>query len=74
MVYEQLCRKLARHDLPRFAHEGPTDYVTRVLRAQPHLAPLLAEARTLYVNLRYGPAPLASELSRLKFLVNQLKL
>jgi transglutaminase-like putative cysteine protease len=72
-VYEQLCRKLARHDLPRLPHEGPTDYVARVLRAQPQLAPQLAEARALYVNLRYGPAPLASELSRLKFLVNQLK-
>jgi hypothetical protein len=29
--------------------------------------------RQLYVSLRYGPAPLASELSRLKHLVNQLK-
>jgi transglutaminase-like putative cysteine protease len=72
-VYEQLCRKLARHDMPRLAHEGPTDYVARVLRTRPQLAPQLVEARALYVNLRYGPAPLASELSRLKFLVNQLK-
>jgi protein-glutamine gamma-glutamyltransferase len=72
-VYVQLCRKLARLDLPRLAHEGPTDYVTRVVRARPQLSAQLAEMRSLYVNLRYGPAPLASELSRLKFLVNQLK-
>jgi protein-glutamine gamma-glutamyltransferase len=72
-VYEQLCRKLARRNLPRLAHEGPTDYVRRVLSVLPHLAPQLAEARALYVNLRYGPSPLDSELSRLKFLVNQLK-
>lgn len=74
-VYAQLCRKLARHGLPRLPHEGPSDYVARVMRARPDLGAQLAEARTLYVNLRYGPAPLATtQLSRLKFVVNQLKL
>jgi transglutaminase-like putative cysteine protease len=77
-IYDQLCRKLARRGLPRAAHEGPSDYVARVLRARPDLAPLLVEARNLYVALRYGPrswGPLLgrSELSRLKFLINQLK-
>ncbi|HEY7639014.1 MAG TPA: DUF3488 and transglutaminase-like domain-containing protein [Steroidobacteraceae bacterium] len=77
-IYDQLCRKLAKHGLQRAAHEGPSDYVARVLRARPELAPQLLEARNLYVALRYGPrswgAQLGrSELSRLKFLVNQLK-
>jgi len=77
-IYDQLCRKLARRGLPREAHEGPSDYVARVLQARPDLAPLLVEARNLYVALRYGPrswGPLLgrSELSRLKFLINQLK-
>jgi protein-glutamine gamma-glutamyltransferase len=73
-VYGQLCRKLARHGLPRLPHEGPNDYMARVLRARPDLGTQLAEARKLYVNLRYGPAPLATtQLSRLKFVVNQLK-
>jgi transglutaminase-like putative cysteine protease len=77
-IYDQLCRKLARRGLPRAAYEGPSDYVTRVLQARPDLAPALVEARNLYVALRYGPrswGPLLgrSELSRLKFLVNQLK-
>ena len=77
-IYDQLCRKLARRGLPRAAHEGPNDYVARVLQSRPDLAPLLIEARNLYVALRYGPrswGPLLgrSELSRLKFLVNQLK-
>ncbi|HEV8333225.1 MAG TPA: DUF3488 and transglutaminase-like domain-containing protein [Steroidobacteraceae bacterium] len=77
-IYDQLCRKLARRGLPRAAHEGPSDYVGRVLQARPDLAPLLVETRNLYVALRYGPrswGPLLgrSELSRLKFLVNQLK-
>jgi transglutaminase-like putative cysteine protease len=77
-IYDQLCRKLAKHGLQRAAHEGPSDYVARVLRARPELAPQLVEARNLYVALRYGPRSWGpqlgrSELSRLKFLVNQLK-
>jgi transglutaminase-like putative cysteine protease len=77
-IYDQLCRKLARHGLARAAHEGPTDYVARVLQIRPELTQQLGEARTLYVALRYGPRSWGpqlnrSELSRLKFLVNQLK-
>ena len=77
-IYDQLCRKLAKHGLQRAAHEGPSDYVSRVLRARPELAPHLLETRNLYVALRYGPRSWGaqlnrSELSRLKFLVNQLK-
>jgi protein-glutamine gamma-glutamyltransferase len=77
-IYDQLCRKLARHGLPRASHEGPTDYVARVLQIRPELAQQLGEARNLYVALRYGPRSWGpqlnrSELSRLKFLVNQLK-
>ncbi len=77
-IYEQLCRKLARRGLPRAAHEGPSDYVARVVQARPELAGQLMEARNLYVALRYGPRSWGaqlnrSELSRLKFLVNQLK-
>lgn len=77
-IYDQLCHKLARHGLPRAAHEGPSDYVARVLQIRPELAQQLGEARNLYVALRYGPRSWGpqlnrSELSRLKFLVNQLK-
>jgi len=72
-VYEQLCRKLAKRGLPRLPHEGPNDYVDRVAQSRPDLAPQLTELRTVYVNLRYGPTPLATQFSRLKFLVNQLQ-
>jgi transglutaminase-like putative cysteine protease len=72
-VYEQLCRKLAKLGLPRLPHEGPNDYVARVAQSRPDLAPQLVEVRTVYVSLRYGPSPLATQLSRLKFLVNQLQ-
>ncbi|GFE84521.1 membrane protein [Steroidobacter agaridevorans] len=72
-VYEQLCRKLAKLGVPRLPHEGPNDYVTRAAQARPELAAQLAEVRTVYVSLRYGPMPLPTQLSRLKFLVNQLE-
>jgi hypothetical protein len=72
-VYFQLCRKLARRHLARAPHEGPNDYMSRIARLKPDLAAPLAEVRTLYISLRYGPEPMTTQLSRLKFLVNQLK-
>jgi transglutaminase-like putative cysteine protease len=72
-VYEQLCRKLAKLGVPRQPHEGPNDYVARAAQARPELATQLAELRSVYVGLRYGPTPLPTQLSRLKFLVNQLE-
>lgn len=72
-VYEQMCRKLAKLGFPRLPHEGPSDYVARVAQARPDLAPQLSELRAVYVSLRYGPTPLATQFSRLKFLVNQLR-
>ncbi|MFL6549894.1 MAG: DUF3488 and DUF4129 domain-containing transglutaminase family protein [Povalibacter sp.] len=72
-TYLQLCLRLARKQLPRATHEGPRDYLSRVAQARPELAPSLGEIQQLYVSLRYGPAPLPSQLSRLKFLVSQLK-
>lgn len=72
-VYEQLCRKLAKLGVPRQPHEGPNDYVTRAAQTRPELAAQLAEVLSVYVGLRYGPTPLPTQLSRLKFLVNQLE-
>jgi transglutaminase-like putative cysteine protease len=72
-IYEQLCRKLARRGLPRAPYEGPNDYLRRIGGARPELADALDEVRSLYVSLRYGPNALPGQLSRLKFLVNQLK-
>jgi transglutaminase-like putative cysteine protease len=72
-VYEQMCRKLAKLGLPRLPHEGPNDYMARVAQLRPDLASQLTELRSVYVGLRYGPTPLATQFSRLKFLVNQLQ-
>lgn len=71
-VYEQLCRKLAKLGVPRLPHEGPNDYFARAALARPELAAQLTEAGAVYVGLRYGPTPLPTQFSRLKFLVNQL--
>jgi transglutaminase-like putative cysteine protease len=73
-IYETLCRKLARRGLARAMHEGPSDYLQRVAGTRPELAAALEEMRALYVSLRYGPNALPGQISRLKFLVNQLKL
>ena len=73
-TYDTLCKRFAKHNLARAAHEGPTDYLNRVSLTRPELATPLKEIRNLYVSLRYGPTPLASELSRLKHLVNELRI
>jgi hypothetical protein len=72
-LYAQLCRKLARHGLAREPHEGPNDYLHRIADSRPDLANPIDEMRALYISLRYGPNALPGQLSRLKFLVNQLK-
>lgn len=71
-VYEQLCRKLAKVNLPKHHHEGPNDYLNRVASLKPNIAKQLSEARAIYTHLRYEPTPMQSSLSRLKFLVNEL--
>lgn len=72
-VYAGLCRKLARANLPKRPHEGPNDYLSRVAAARPQLARELQEIRSIYTALRYEPAPMLARLSRLKFLVNRLR-
>jgi transglutaminase-like putative cysteine protease len=72
-TWRALRNKLGAKQLVHQPHEGPVDYLVRAARARPELAAQLGEIRELYVSLRYGPAPLASQLSRLKFLVNQLR-
>ncbi|MET0498185.1 MAG: DUF3488 and transglutaminase-like domain-containing protein [Steroidobacteraceae bacterium] len=76
-VYDALCKQLARGGMIREPHEGPNDYLLRVVAQRPELAGQIDEIRSLYVGLRYGRAllgsQLASQLSRFKFLVNQLR-
>jgi len=77
-VYDALCKQLGKAGLVRQPHEGPNDYLTRVVAQRPELTAQVSEIRALYVGLRYGPALLGSQLttqlSRFKFLVNQLRI
>jgi transglutaminase-like putative cysteine protease len=76
-VYDALCRQLGKAGIVRQPHEGPNDYLSRVVVQRPELTAQITEIRALYVGLRYGPALLGSQLStqlsRFKFLVNQLR-
>jgi len=76
-VYDALCRQLGKAGIVRQPQEGPNDYLLRVVAQRPELTVQINEIRALYVGLRYGPALLGSQLSaqlsRFKFLVNQLR-
>jgi len=72
-AYLALKHKFDRKQLPSVSHEGPVDFLNRASRARPELARSLHEIRDLYVDLRYGPQPDMRQLSRLRYLVDRLK-
>ncbi len=71
-VYDRLCRKFARANLPRESFEGPIDYLSRVEAARPEMANEIRELGELYARLRYGPTSTLEELKRLKRMVKRL--
>lgn len=73
-AYSVLKRKLERCQLHSPPYEGPVDFLTRAAIARPELATQLREMRDLYVELRYGVQPTTQQLSRLRYLVDQVKL
>ncbi|HYM34745.1 MAG TPA: DUF3488 and transglutaminase-like domain-containing protein [Steroidobacteraceae bacterium] len=73
-AYARLCRKLSRVRLERAPYEGPVDYLRRAAIARPESAATLDEACSLYVDLRYGPAPQIDRLKTFKSLINKLAL
>ncbi len=72
-AYAALKLKLAKAGVSNLKHEGPVDYLARAAAALPMLAPQLQELRDIYVGLRYQPNPSSLALSRLRHLVNQLR-
>ncbi|MGE0113903.1 MAG: DUF3488 and DUF4129 domain-containing transglutaminase family protein [Steroidobacteraceae bacterium] len=72
-AYATLKRKLARAGVSSLQHEGPVDFLTRAATLKPALAPQLQELCALYVALRYQPEPLPQTLSRLRQLINRLR-
>jgi transglutaminase-like putative cysteine protease len=72
-AYAALKKKLARAGVAAAPYEGPVDFLTRAAAAKPTLATALQELRDIYVGLRYEPHPDAQTKSRLRHLVNQLR-
>jgi hypothetical protein len=54
--YLTLCAKLARHGVPRAAHEGPLDYARGLTARRPQLASVVTPLLERYAQLRFGPA------------------
>jgi protein-glutamine gamma-glutamyltransferase len=72
-LHAEVARRLHRRGLMPGAAEGPVAFLERAGQACPDLASDLATIRDLYVDLRYGPLPTATDLKRLKYLVNRLR-
>jgi len=56
-AWRKFCAKLARRGTARRSSEGPRAFAARAASEQPHVADAVAGISTLYVRLRYGPAP-----------------
>ena len=54
-LWDRVCARLARAGLPRAAHEGPLDYVSRAASRWPQFAKAFAVIGDSYAELRYGP-------------------
>jgi hypothetical protein len=72
-LHTETARRLRRRGLVPAAGEGPVAYLDRATQACPDIAQDLAAIRRLYVDLRYGPRPTATDLRRLKHRVNRLR-
>ena len=72
-LHDVVVARLRKRGLAPGPAEGPVAFLERAGRACPDLARPLAEIRTLYAALRYGPAPRADDLHRLKHAVNSLR-
>jgi len=73
-LYLKFCRKLARKNIVRGAHEGPQDFAARAAQIKPQLAPAIAEITARYVGLRYGKQADAGALQALRRAVAAFKL
>jgi hypothetical protein len=73
-AWRAFCRKLAKRGVERAPHEGPRDYATRAASALPAARAAILSIGALYIGLRYGPAPSAEGVGRLKRLVSELSL
>ena len=72
-AWRRFCDKLAQAGMARDPHEGPMDFLQRVAREKPELAPKAGEIIALYIDARYGPGVSPSEQRRLARLVREFR-
>jgi hypothetical protein len=72
-LHDVAVARLRKRGLTAGPAEGPVAFIERAERECPDLARSLADIRKLYAALRYGPAPRADDLRRLKHAVNSLR-
>ena len=72
-VYATFCAKLVRQRLTRGTAEAPRDFARRVARTRPDLKDRVRHITELYLQIRYLADGTEGDLSRLKFLVNELQ-
>jgi hypothetical protein len=73
VAFNKLKRKLARMGIHYLPHEGPVDFLSRAAASLPSVATQLRELCAVYIELRYQPHPSAQLLSRLRRLIEQLR-
>lgn len=73
-LYNRYCARLAKHGLQRATHEGPEDFAQRATARFPAQQSRIALITRIYINSRYRSQLLASELSKMKQLIQQLNL
>jgi transglutaminase-like putative cysteine protease len=74
VAWMKFCAKLARRGTQRGQDEGPRAFGSRAVRAHPGVARRIDEITSLYIDLRYGPAPEHGGVSRLRALVREFRI
>ena len=73
-IWMKFCAKLARRGTQRGVSEGPLAFGARAGRVHPRVARSIDAITTLYIDLRYGPAPDHDGVSRLRAMVREFRI
>jgi transglutaminase-like putative cysteine protease len=72
-AWAQFCRKLGARGVARAPHEGPRDFAERAARDLPAAGDPIRRIAALYIALRYGSRPAATEMQELRRRVKDLR-
>ena len=73
IAWNRFCAKLAVAGLARAPHEGPMDYLGRVVEKRPELAKDVEEITARYVQARYGAGATKDEMRELIRLIREFR-